>query len=295
MRKIILKQHQSPGDVLVFTATVKAIKETYPEWLIDVRTPCMEIFEGNPRITHLDEKDSDVEIIGLVNDTEIHRSGVSGIHYCQAFIREAEEKLGVTLKKDDMWPEIFIRDVEKTWINQVETEFGYKGKFWLINAGYKPECPLKFYPYWQEVAFLLRDHVQFVQIGSEGHVHEPLQGVFNLVGKTDLRQLIRLAYWSEGLVGPISFQMHLAAALKKPAVVVAGNKEPVRWEMYPDHRYIAVNGCLKCSAYYDGCWKSRLEECLNLTGGRPRCYTMIRPEDVANAVLAYYAGGRLSF
>lgn len=316
MRKIILKQHQSPGDVLVFTAAVKAIKETYPEWLIDVRTPCQEIFEGNPRLTKLDESDESVEIISLTNEM-VNHSGMSGMHYCEGFVSEAENKLGVKIKRygpdpvfknefqyyanfnNQTWwtlnqPEIWIRDEEKTWINHVESAFGYKGKFWLINAGYKPECPLKFYPYWQEVVYALRDHIQFVQIGAENHVHEELEGVFNLIGKTDLRQLIRLGYWAEGMLGPISFQMHLAAALRKPSVVVAGSKEPQRWECYPDHRYLAMNGTLECGMY-DGCWKSKLEDCLSLTGGRPRCFTMIRPEDVANAVLSYYNGGRLKY
>ena len=45
----------------------------------------------------------------------------------------------------------------------------------------------------------------------------------------------------------------------------------------------------------DGCWKAKKEECTNLVGGNPRCYVMIKPEQVAQAVLNYYDGGFLSY
>ena len=258
MRKIILKQGQSPGDILVFTRAVAELKETYPDWQIDVRSPAPEIFENNPRLTPLKEEDESVEIF-TIGYPEVNNSGWSGIHFTEAFIRELEIQLRVPIRRTSMRPEIWISEEEQGWINQVKQEFSYKGKFWVINAGYKPDCFLKYYPYWQKVVDLLKDKIQFVQVGEKSHIHPELKGVFNLVGKTDLRQLIRLVHRAEGTVGPISFQMHLSAAFQQPAVVVAGGKEPIRWEMYPNHRYLAVNGALKCAAW-DGCWKSKKEE-----------------------------------
>jgi ADP-heptose:LPS heptosyltransferase len=328
-RKIILKQHQSPGDILVFTRAVSDIKQTYPDWDIDVRTPCPDIFNNNPHLTPLKEKDPDVEIISLKNDEEdiIHKSGVSGVHYTEGFVLEAEKRLKVPIKRHGILPEIFISKEEKGWVNQVaDNRFGieYTGNFWIINAGYKKGCELKWYPFYQEVVNLLKDKIQFVQIGYQekckkfnnpkevkderckkcntitefciyqDHVHRALSGVFNLVGQTNLREMIRLAYWSSGSLGPISFQMHLSAALNQAAVVLAGGKEPVRWEMYPMHRYLAVNGCMKCASG-DGCWKSELKDCKNRVGGHPRCFSLTRPEDVARAVELYYLGGILSY
>jgi ADP-heptose:LPS heptosyltransferase len=296
MRKLILTQPQSPGDILVFTRLIADLKTTYPAWQIDVRTPCPEIFENNPHLTPLSERDPQVQLVTIKADDDswLHKSGWSCIHYAEGMIRDAERYLGMPITRTSIRPEIYLSEAEKKWTNQVQTEFGYSGKFWLINAGYKPECPLKYYPYYQEVVHLLRDKIQFVQIGHKDHIHPPLEGVFNLIGKTDLRQLIRLCYWAQGTLGGISFQMHLAAAYQAPAVVLAGAKEGPHWELYPNQRYLYTNGALKCGAW-DGCWKSKLTDCVNLTGGYARCFTMIHPATVAEAVTSYYRGGMLTF
>jgi ADP-heptose:LPS heptosyltransferase len=294
-RKILLRNGQSPGDLLALTRGIADLKETYPDWEIDVRTPCMQIFENNPHLTPLTEGDEGVEIFDI-DYPEIHNSGWSGIHFTEAFIRSLEDKLKVKIKRTGMRPEIWISDLEKTWINQVETEFGWKGKFWVINAGYKQDNELKHYHRWQEVAELFNKEfpdLRLVQVGDAAHIHPELEGVLNLVGKTDPRQLIRLIWCSQGTIGPISYQMHLSGAFQQPAVVVAGGKEPVRWEMYPNHRYLAVNGCLKCAAW-DGCWKGgKLNECSFLEGMVPKCFAMIEPYQVIDAVKAYYQGGML--
>ena len=84
--------------------------------------------------------------------------------------------------------------------------------------------------------------------------------------------------------------MHTAAAFKKPCVVVAGAREGTRWELYPSHQFLYVNGCLPC-ATYDGCWKSRFNECTNKVGEIAKCMTLITPQDVARSVERYIDGG----
>jgi predicted O-methyltransferase YrrM len=87
--------------------------------------------------------------------------------------------------------------------------------------------------------------------------------------------------------------MVIMAALSKPCVVLSGAREGVRWQLNPDHRFLYMNGAMKC-ATYDGCWKSKLEECVfKSPAGQPMCMELIRPEDVARAVELYYLGGRL--
>ena len=98
MRKVILKQAQSPGDILVFTRALADLKKTYPDWKIDVRTPCSEIFENNPHLTPLKEEDESVEIF-TIDYPEIHNSGWSGIHFTEGFVRSVEEKLKVKIKR----------------------------------------------------------------------------------------------------------------------------------------------------------------------------------------------------
>ena len=303
-RKIILKQHQSPGDILTMTRAVADLKQNYPDWLIDVRTPCPEIWEHNPHLTPLKEKDSGVEVYGVEygrdNKEGIHTSGWRGQHWTTSYREDIEQQVGADIVQTSIKPELYLSHEEQHWINQVEVEFGWHGGFWLINAGRKDDNELKQYHRWQEVVDILNKYfngrVKLVQIGSsKPHIHPELKGVYNLVGKTDLRQLIRLCWWAHGTVGPLSFQFVMAAAFGQPHVVVAGGKEGVRWHIYPWGRYINTNGALKCCKE-DGCWLGGDKgKCKDLVGGVPHCFRLIEPYMIADAVKMYYEGGILGW
>jgi ADP-heptose:LPS heptosyltransferase len=142
--------------------------------------------------------------------------------------------------------------------------------------------------------------------------------VIDLVGKTDLRMFMRLAYHSDGIVCPITFAMHLAAALPqkpnkprhKPCVVTAGGREPCTFTRYTNHGYLHANGYLKCCDN-GGCWKSRTspigdgdkkdeELCINtvMLNGRKvqRCmHDFVTPEMVIQEIEKYYKGGMLEY
>ena len=48
-RKLILTCSLSPGDIVMLTAAVRDLHQTYPnEFVTDVRTPCPAIWENNP-------------------------------------------------------------------------------------------------------------------------------------------------------------------------------------------------------------------------------------------------------
>jgi len=296
MRKIILKQDQSPGDILTMTRAVVDLKQSHTDFEIDVKTPCPEIWENCPYLTPL--KESESEVFNIRYDG-INRSGWSGEHFTDAFREDIEKKLDIKIKKTGIKPDIWLSDREKGWINQIEQDFGWHGGFWLLNAGYKPDNELKFYHRWQEFVDLFNEHfggaVRIAQIGHKDHGHAGLKGVYDLLGKTDLRQLIRLAYWSHGTIGPISLQVVLAAAFEKPHVVVAGGKEGVRWHVYNNGRYLHTNGALKCCSW-DGCWKGGNKgKCTDLLPGNvPRCFDLITPQMILDAVVMYYKGGILN-
>lgn len=297
-RKVILVQDQSPGDILTMTRALADLKATYPHWHIDVRSPCMEIFENCPYLTPLQEGDEGVEMFSIRYD-DINISGWHGLHFADAFRRDMERKLKCRVKKTGIRPELWVSDEEKGWINQVEVEFGWRGPFWILNAGRKQDNELKQYHRWQEVVDILnwrfQDRIKIVQIGHADHIHPQLRGTLSLVGKTDTRQLIRLAWHADGTVGPLSFQFVIAAALEKPAVVLAAGKEGVRWHLYPNIRHIATNGALECCKW-DGCWLGgELGKCKNQVNGVPRCFEIIRPYQIADGVCQYYSGGVLRF
>ena len=119
---------------------------------------------------------------------------------------------------------------------------------------------------YQQVVDHFAGRIQFAQCGEADHFHPRLRGVIDLVGKTDIRQFVRLMYHASGVICPVTFAMHLAAAVEvKPGrpknracVVVAGGREPSQWEKYGHHRYLETNGALRCCDN-GGCWKSRCQ------------------------------------
>jgi ADP-heptose:LPS heptosyltransferase len=56
IERLILQNHQSPGDVLMLSAALRDLHSARPEvFATDVRTPCPGIWENNPHITPLQE------------------------------------------------------------------------------------------------------------------------------------------------------------------------------------------------------------------------------------------------
>jgi len=306
-RKIVLIQPQSPGDILTMSNALGDFKRTYPGWLVDVKSPAQEIWHNNPHLTPLDEHDPEVERYEVTYD-DINISGWNGLHFTDAFRHDIEKKLNanpslverwgeVHIRKTSFRPELYVSDEEKSWWSQVHCEFFWDGPYWVINAGRKQDNELKQYHRWQEVVAQLNEYfagrVKVVQMGHESHVHPPLEGTFSLVGKTDIRQLIRAIYWAHGTIGPLSFQFVISGALEQPAVCVAGGKEGVPWHLYPHMRYLYTNGALECCRW-DGCWLGGNQgQCKDLVDNVPHCFRLIEPHMIADSVKMYYEGGRL--
>jgi len=319
-RKVIFKNFQSPGDILMLTAAVRDLKLSHPEILIDVRIPCPEIWENNPYITKLNKNDKNVEVYEAEYPL-IHNSNEGQYHFIHGFRKWMEDTLGLRIKATKFKGDIHLSDEEKKWISQVE-ELGIKKNFWIIVAGGKFDFTAKWWnpDYYQEVVNHFKGKITFVQCGQKEHWHPKLKGVINLIGETNLRQFIRLIYHSSGVVCPVTFAMHAAISiemktaipLNRPCVIIAGGREPSQWEKYPHHRFIETNGALDCCDN-GGYWKSRCQKvgdgdekddnnlCIhsvqlpNRELSIPKCMDMIKPIDVIRAIDMYYEGGVLKF
>lgn len=312
--KYILKNYQSPGDIVMLTAAVRDLKLSHPKIEIDVNTSCPELWENNPYLTR--------GIKGKIIKADyplIHESNEGQYHFIHGFRKHLEEKLELKIKPTKFKGDIHISEEEKGWMSQVE-EMGITDKFWIINAGGKYDFTAKWWNpvSYQKVIDQFKGKITFVQVGQLEHWHPELKGAVNLIGKTNLRQLIRLVYHCVGILTSVSLPMHLAAAvesrhglLNRPCVVVAGGREPVQWEAYPHHRFLSVNGAMLCCDN-GGCWKSRCQLvgdgdekdieniCLypvdvNKNLRIPKCMDMIKSDDVIRAIKTYYTGGVLKY
>jgi ADP-heptose:LPS heptosyltransferase len=316
MRKLILRNFQSPGDIVMLTAAVRDLHRAHPgEFLIDVRTSCPDLWLNNPYLTPLAEEDADVEVIDC-HYPLIHLSNHTPVHFLQGFIRFLNEHLGTTSRVTDFKGDIHLGDIERQWFDALDALEGPALPYWLIVAGGKFDYTIKWWDHdrYQQVVDYFDGGIHFVQVGEEAHHHPPLKRVIDLRGKTTLRQLVRLVHHAQGVVGPVSLLMHLAAAVETPAgaprsrpcVVIAGGREPPHFTAYPNHQFIHRVGALPCCDQ-GGCWKARTvalgdgderdapgELCVNVVDGRlPRCMDMITAREVIERIELYFDGGLL--
>lgn len=299
-KALILKNDLSPGDVLAMTAAVYSLHKAHPgKYVTAVETSCPAVWENNPDVVSLDAARALNAEEVQCHYPLIHQSNQRAVHFLEGYVGFLEDNLRVRVPLMTNRPLVYISNREKTWLNQVQETTGYKGRFWVLNAGRKADYTTKHYGTegFQAVVDALKGKVQFVQVGAAEHHHPPLKGVLNLVGKTDARQLIRLVYHAAGVLSGVTFLQHLAAALEKPSVVIMGGREPVQWNSYPRQSLLHTVGALSCCRD-GGCWKSRVVKlndgaeqdgslCDYPTFGDnpvPRCMAAISPEEVVVAV-----------
>jgi len=306
---------QSPGDLLMLTAAVRDLHKANPgKFITCIKTAIPELWSFNPNIARIEETDPEASLL------ECHYPAISTanqrpLHFIHGFALFLEQQLGVRI------PVTAFRGDIHLGIQEILEPPAVPGKYWIVFAGGKRDFSCKWWApdYYQKVVDIFKSRIQFVQVGETEHWHTPLNGVVNLLGKThNVRNLMKLVYHSQGILCPVTFGMHLAAAVPikpgapalRPCVVISGGREPAHWEAYPGHRFLENVGALPCCAA-GGCWRSRcqlmndgdgkdLNACerpIEIANGLriPKCMQMITPEVVASAIESYYIGGALKY
>lgn len=324
--KLLLYNYHSPGDITVMTAAVRDLQQAHPgKYQIGVSTHIPALWENNPYIVEHEHttKTNDVGFRSPVpEDTTIktihcnydliNQSNQLPYHYLHAMPQTLSKALGVEIPVTKFHGDIHLSNNEKVWMSQVKEETGWDGPFWIMMAGGKTDFTCKWWGprMYQAVVDHFKDRIKFVQCGERHHWHVPLKNVINFIGKTDCRKFVRLMYHADGVVCPVTFAMHLAAAVPtkdeslRPCVVIAGGREPVHWEQYPGHQFLHTIGMLDC-CLTGGCWKSRCQKtgdnsdkekgdklCTHTYMAEanlriPKCMKMISPEMVINAIEGY--------
>lgn len=315
VKKLVLQNHQSPGDLVMLLHTLTSLHKTYPgQYVTDVRSTVPDIFKYNPLITKIPLDDTDARVIDM-HYPQIHQSNNKPFRFIGAFTAYLEDKLGVPIKPTEFSGFLHIAEQEKAWYSAIFEKIGRDVPYWVINAGHKSDYTAKAWSFtrYQELVAKFPD-VWFVQVGAAEHSHPTLEGanVINMVGQTNVRQLIRLVYNSFGVISGVSFPMHLAYAVpphprfnrkSRANITIAGGREPPHWEEGPNHHYLHTCGMLTCCDF-GGCWKSRIVPihdgckerdenlCLypvKMDNGQwiGKCMEMIEVDDVARIVKMY--------
>lgn len=318
MEKIILRHQRAPGDILVMTAVARDLALTYPgRFHIAVDTTFRELWDNNPYIQRMPDK-RNAKIVNLTYGSYIKVAGTEKIHFITSFHKNLKTQTGIDVPLLYPHPDLHLSEAEQEPL--------VSGRYWVVVAGGKMDFTTKHWVYerYQKVVDILKDFgIHTVQIGGKGsrpaHHHPKLKNVIDLIGKTSLRQMIRVINNSDGVICTITSAMHMAAALGKPCVVTGGGREEWWWEGYHrdnpglqpvhnllkvDHRYLHTIGKLDCCAR-KGCWKNKVQKeegdrsfCaypVQAEGNQivPVCMDMITTDKVVGSVLSYYMDGTL--
>jgi ADP-heptose:LPS heptosyltransferase len=296
----------------MLTAAVRELHTAFPgEFQTDVRTSAAALWENNPYLSPLCEGEPGVELVPM-HYPLVHRSNQSPYHFIHGYVQHLEQLLSRRIPLTRFRGDVHLTETERC-LPPPGTEHGVPQRFWILLAGGKYDFTAKWWnpDSFQKVVDHFRDRITFVQCGEAGHWHPQLKGVVGLVGRTSLREFVRLMYHADGVICPVTLAMHLAAAVPtqpgrpplRPCVVIAGAREPPHWEAYPHHQFLHTLGTLTCCAT-GGCWKSRCqpvgdgdekdrrdlcEQPVQIRSDLriPRCMDIIRPEDVIRKIELY--------
>jgi hypothetical protein len=355
VRKVLFVNYDGLTDALMLTATVRDLQMySFGGYQVDVHTLGMPIWDFNPHLTRLDWRsvpwDGESELAAneygfadqgtkiVCYDTEIQvvvcskrghfpasdrLKNINAYHQIHALGHDIANKLGLTapVPIGEMRGVITISDIERGWVSQIEEAKNFNN-FWIIVTGGPAAQSAEWWDVqrYQRIVDEFKGKITFVQCGLEGDHHPRLNGVIDLVGKTDLRQVIRLMYHAAGYVGAPGFLMHLAAATpvrpferngrprpnSRAAIVISGGREAYQWFAYEGQHVLHVNGALPCCEV-GGCGKTRCEVPHRLERnpeqlcempvqiGRgvviPKCLDMITARTVIDRIKLHFDGG----
>ncbi len=327
-RRFILAHHRSPGDLVCLTALMRDIHLAYPgEFETDFNTTVQPVWANNPYVTRLwNHKDKspqitvpDTRLIACQYGKGIREQNNETIHFCSYFHRDFHKQTGIKVPLTAPHGDLHLSAEEK---NTPPVQ----GRYWLMLTGGKSDFTIKVWHsrYFQEVTDQLGDMgLGVVQTGAAhtGHWHPKLTGdhVIDLCGWGGFREFMQQIYHAEGVICGVTAAMHIAAALHKPCVVIAGGREAWWWEAYVNenrgfgpqatgkhpmpHRFLHTIGLLDCCSHH-GCWRNKVVSLGNdkqvctypiITQEMPvaKCMQMITPEHVMKAVGSYYTDGSL--
>lgn len=319
-RRFILSHHRSPGDIVVMTALVRDIHLSYPgQFEIAVKTSAADVWKHNPHVVPAAElAGKHPQMVRLDYGAGIREQNHATVHFLSYFHKDFNKRTGLDVKVHKPYGDLHLSEEERTAPL-------VSGRYWIVISGGKSDATVKVWDAqkFQAVVSQLRARgLGVVQIGStdSGHWHPPMDGALNLVGRTDLRDMMRLIYHADGVVCGVTAAMHMAAALERPCVVLAGGREAWWWEAYvpqntgfggPEiaqglrvpHKFLHTIGVLACCRNH-GCWKNKTVPINDdkslcywpVTHSHqpvPKCLDLITPHHVMEGIMQYYTDGTL--
>lgn len=326
-QKIIIRSVDAFGDNIILTGIPRDIHLMYPsQFLIDIRPTKQEfraLWRYNPHITPLSENDHSVNVVTFDFGKEYWLMNERPDHIVNATYKGFSRHLGTIVLPQKFYGDIYFSEKELKLPSLTKSLFGQHIPYWIFNSSLRRENRANtgrtehITKTWRpdrydELVEHFKGRILFIQVGDGDPEPRPIPGAINLVNRTDVRSLMLLMKHADGVLCTLTGYMHLSAAVPfhgnshhRPAVILAGGREPATWFTYPNHQVLHTVGALSCCAN-GGCMRWRMlplgdnsgldqNLCLQPVDVIPRCMEMISVKEVANAINLYYNGGTLSY
>jgi ADP-heptose:LPS heptosyltransferase len=249
IRKLIMPWRRSAhirrgaalGDTLICTPAMRALKQTNPRCRIYFYTDYPDlvrglryvdqIFPGNKRSLRSIRMSYEGEL-----PTRCHLAKILG------------KRLGVHV--EDVRPDCSIDDNLVQRFRRVWADFPRPHILVQRRAG--SYTPNKDWPSesWRTLISMILNTATIIEIGEHSEVgeHFATPNYIDLRGKTDLRELVASIAAADILVAPVSGPVHIASAVRTPAVVILGGYEQPENTEYPGNKVLYTP--IQCSP----CW-----------------------------------------
>ena len=247
VKQLVLSQDGSLTDAITFTVVPRAIYRRYPgKYRISVRTPYPDIWIGNRFIQHNFRNDAATGVLQVVEiaTPEAYAGDKHGRKHlmqlqleatCVALKRFEVEELPLTEVKPD------ITLSSKEYWTRPSPRGVLEGKpYWLVCTGWTNETSTGAWDgtKWEQVVNRLATSTAFLlaQIRNEyeDSVNKKMKMAVNLRDLLTVRETIWLMHHARGVITTNGALVHMAAALCKPCVVVAGASQEPRRASYTE-------------------------------------------------------------
>lgn len=236
----------APGDTVAASALVRDLTIYRPNYQLFVSGAYAEdLFRYDPRVG-----------VGIPNEAiTIHvtyreamdaSADDSSRRYMAAAHQCYQQQTGDPLPLDEPRPSLCLGPSEYARPDPLP--------YALVASGVKGDIPLKQAPpSLFEAVIAGTPDLRWKQIGKTeaariSHTQRPIPGTENLLGTTDLRQLMRLVAHASVVLCHTSLPMLLAAAFKVPCVVIGGGREDPWFHACDGVTYLHTIGRLACCA-----------------------------------------------
>jgi hypothetical protein len=167
-RKLLLRNFQSPGDILMLTAAVRDLHACHPgRFVTDVRTSCPDLWLNNPHLTPLAEDDPDVQVVDC-HYPLIDRINTVPYHFLHGFVEYLNDTLELQIKPMQFKGDLHLSEAEMDWFKRVEDARGRVPRYWLFASGGKFDYTTKWWSpsRYQQVVEHFHGRLDFVQVGE---------------------------------------------------------------------------------------------------------------------------------